>query len=147
VKKLSPKELITADKFILTHILFRKRLHQRFKERDIYPGQPAILHIINEFGVCSQKDICDKIMTSPASVAVSIRRMQNMGLIEKLTDEKDMRFNKIRLTEKGVEAHNYCRNELKALSDEMLDGFSENEKNEFDRMLVKMIENLSKEEQ
>ena len=45
--------------------------------------------------------------------------------------------------QKRREAHNYCRNELKALSMKCWTA-SARTKNEFDRMLVKMIENLSK---
>jgi len=143
---VSDRELLTVEKLFKVNILIRKHLHQHLAEREIYPGQPPILKIIDELGACSQKEICERVMISPASVAVSIRRMQSSGLIEKLTDEKDLRFNKIRLTEKGKEAHRYCRSQLERLSKIMTEGFDEADTKAFDCVINKMIDNLSKDE-
>ena len=141
---MSDRELLTVEKLFKVNILIRKHLHQHLAEREVYPGQPPILKIIDS-SACSQRRL-QRVMISPASVAVSIRRMQSSGLIEKLTDEKDLRFNKIRLTEKGKEAHRYCRSQLERLSKIMTEGFDEADTKAFDCVINKMIDNLSKDE-
>ena len=76
---------------------------QRAGLKDV--GHPYILKVLDESGdeglVVSQKKFAKKLMISPAAIAQSIKRMDKEGLITKITDEHDLRVNRIAITDKG----------------------------------------------
>ena len=50
-----------------------------------------------------------------ASVAVSVKRMQKSGLITKISDENDLRCNRIALTENGKQRTEYIHSQFDKL--------------------------------
>ena len=51
----------------------------------------------------SQCDIAANIGVSRASVGVSLRRMEKSGIVKRMINQKDSRYNLVSLTEKGLE--------------------------------------------
>lgn len=62
------------------------------------------------------KELSDGINVSPASVAVSVKRMQKSGLITKISDENDLRCNRIALTEMASSVPNIYTVSLTSLT-------------------------------
>ena len=67
------------------HYVVRRAL----KDSGVYFGQPPILDYLAKNGTGTQNEIAKALYVSPASVSVSLRRMQKAGLIEKAADETD----------------------------------------------------------
>lgn len=109
---------------------------------DIHPGQPPILKVIKELGNCNQCDIAKFLDTSPASVGVSIRRLEKCGLVKKEQDKNDTRSNSITLTEKGLDASNKAEDALKILTEKKLKGFSDEEIQEYISFLKRIYKNI-----
>lgn len=84
----------------------RYAMHKMLRDSGVYFGQPPVLDYLSEHGECSQKELSDGINVSPASVAVSVKRMQKSGLITKISDENDLRCNRIALTEMASSVRN-----------------------------------------
>lgn len=93
----------------------RYAMHKMLRDSGVYFGQPPVLDYLSEHGECSQKELSDGINVSPASVAVSVKRMQKSGLITKISDENDLRCNRIALTENGKQRTEYIHSQLTSL--------------------------------
>lgn len=109
----------------------------------VYRGQPPIMDYLTEHGESTQRDIADALRISPASVAVSVKRMVKAGLLEKTADENDLRFNKIKMTPKGKAVNRACCEEFGSIDRQMFTGFSEEELGQFSEYLRRIYDNLS----
>jgi len=87
------------DKAWLLKNLFVKRT----MGNRIHSKQFSMLKFIYEHPDCTQADIANFFHVSPASVAVSTKRLQKSELITKTVEEKNLRCKRIRLTERGNE--------------------------------------------
>ncbi len=123
--------------------VYRRRMREIMLAHGIYFGQPQILFALLGSGGSTQKEISEQLSVSQATVAVSIRRLLKGGFITKATDKKDLRRNRIELTEKGQEAAVACRNESDSLFTNMCAGFDTNEIKRMAEYFSRLSENLS----
>lgn len=118
-------------------------IHRALRDSDVYFGQPPILDALAERGVCTQNELAKTLNVSPASVAVSLRRMQKSGLIEKEADAEDLRRNFVRLTEKGKAQHAYIHKCFAEIDRKLYAGFTEEDMETLRNMLSRLCENLA----
>lgn len=108
-------------------------------------SQPQILFLLmnqaDEDGI-SQKRIADIIGITPSTVAISIKRMEKSGLVQKIADPNDLRYNHVKLTPKGRGFLDECINAFNAIDAKMFDGFSENDRDHLKTFFKCMIKNL-----
>lgn len=134
------KELMR--KIITLSILHRYYIQQNASAAGMYAGQPRLLEYLVNNGESFQKDIAAFLHVSPASVAVSIKRMEKNGLVSRTADSEDMRRNKVVITDSGRKAienfYNIC-NELDA---KVFNGLSAEELISLEAVLDKMNRNL-----
>lgn len=78
-------------------------LNNSLKELDINDSQLYILFEINRDSHINQEQIASRCNTDKGSIARSIKRLEDNGLIERVTDEHNRRQNIISLTKKGNE--------------------------------------------
>lgn len=90
----------------------------------------------------TQKELGDMIGISPATVAISIKRMEKAGILCKISDKKDLRRNIITLTQKGVEIADECSAAFGEIDKEMFKGFSQDERDQLKQFYLRMIGNL-----
>lgn len=111
---------------------------------NLHAGQPRILHTVADMDGASQKDIADKLQISPASLAMSIKRMCKAGLVEKVASETDLRTNKIKITPKGMQMHVDCMKACAQADQKMIEGLSEQEIEQFGDILSRIYNNMQK---
>ena len=102
----------------MTHLYYGKA-YAAMKELDVHPRQIPLLFILQKKEGMSQREICDEMKIKPPTVAVSIKRMEKAGLIEKMPDESEAK---------------------------VVEGFSEVEICLMKRFLKQMIANMEQEE-
>ena len=90
----------------------------------------------------SQKELAKQYHASAASIAVSLKKLEKGGYINRLVDRDDNRYNKIRLTEKGKEEVERSISFFEKTEEGMLSGFSEEEKKLFYQCIQKLSGNL-----
>jgi DNA-binding MarR family transcriptional regulator len=90
----------------------------------------------------SQKEIAQSLGVRPATVAVSLRRMEAHGLLHKVQDEQDLRRNHIVLTEKGRERLEGCVAAFKEIDRGMFQGFTQEERDALAGFYRRMRDNL-----
>lgn len=131
------------SRFVRLVRLYHRSSFEIFKETEIHPKQIPLLVILDETEGVSQKEISVKLETSAPTVAVSIKRLEKAGLVERRTDERDQRMSRIYLTAKGKEVIKSTKARLKETEKQIFQGFSESEICLMKRFFDQMIKNLS----
>lgn len=85
------------------------------------------MRVLSERPNATQRQIAEELHISPASIAVSVKRMEKSGMISRQTDVADARRNNLSLTEKGKELNSFAKNTFDSVDEAMLSGFSEEE--------------------
>ncbi len=122
------------------HSNHRNIIDKNFRENGIYFGQPPILKYLSENDNATQKEIADFLHISPPSVATSLKRMEDSGLVVRVADKKDARCNNLRLTEKGKKLSEYADNLFLNIDEATFSDFTEEEI----EILVKFLERMNK---
>ena len=122
----------------------RHDVHCRaLKDSGVYFGQPPILELLVKNGTCTQNELARALHVSPASVAVSLKRMQKSGLVKKAADESDLRCNRVSITDLGREQIGRIHACLDEIDHTMLAGFSAEELSALGSYLDRLCANLS----
>ena len=101
--------MLLESRFRKLNRIYRSSMRDNLLSHGLYFGQPPILYALLDAGACTQKEISEKLSISQATVAVSIRRLLKGGFITKAADVKDLRRNRIELTQMGRQAAQACR--------------------------------------
>lgn len=117
----------------IQHVLENHQLHF---------GQPRILHTILCLKSATQKEIAEAMNVSPASLSMSIKRMEKAGLLSKTRSQDDLRSNRIEVTESGRKIDETTKSAMITIDDRMLTGFTESELEQLTGYLNRMIDNF-----
>ena len=94
-----------------------------------------------------QRDIEKRFMISDASVSEILKLMEKNGLIERKPVERDGRLKKIVLTDKAIAMHDEVKASIDSVEREIDGLITEEERAEFDRIAMKLIEKLKQRKQ
>lgn len=123
------------------------RVHRRILEKEasrtgVYRGQHQILMYVSAHPNASQKEIADIQNVSPATVAVSLKKLEKAGYLERHMDEEDNRFKQIELTEKGKKTVETSREIFRNIEEIMLDGISIEDMSQMENVLEHIFNNF-----
>lgn len=128
------------------YLLRRSQFGKLAADLDIDMQQNPILEYVRENPMCTQVEIAKALAVSPASIALSTKRMQKAGLLKKEADEKDLRQNRLSVTQKGLETCERCKSIAHNLNHRMFQGFSEEEFALLENHLDRIMHNLSSDQ-
>lgn len=131
------------DAFHRYHCSHRNIVDARLREKGIYVGQPPILKYLSEHENATQKEIADFLHISAPSVATSLKRMEESGLVVRLENKKDARRNTVKLTKKGKELFLFAENTFMRIDDIAYKGFTEEEMDLMVTFFERMNKNLT----
>lgn len=134
------RELV--HELISISVIHRYRITKAASSVGLYFGQPGVLEYILQNDACSQKEIASAMHITPASAAISLKRMEKAELITRTPDEKDPRKNHISVTKKGENALREFRKICDTTDENMFNGFSEEEREELHKLLLRLHKNL-----
>lgn len=109
----------------------------------IYKGQQHILKALEETPGLTQNELAKKINVAKASITTSLNRMEKNGFVVRKKCKHDGRCNQIYITEKGIEANHGCSKEINELKKALFSKINDDELNEVNILLSKMIEGLN----
>ena len=134
--ELELKELgLRIDKLAL---LRRVTLGRIFQAHGLHFGQLRLLEYIIENDGCTQAEVAEYMGVSPASVALSTKRLSRAGMIEKRIDKDNLRRNVLRITPRGLEVTKRCRQEFDQYNERLFAGISPEEQ----KLLSDILGNL-----
>ena len=140
-EKLAPHELVRL--FIHTDKLHRSLIEQRMADLNLHRSQHIMLHCIKSFDTPpTQKDISKKLDISAATVAVTIKKLEQAGFITKETSDGDNRCNRVSITEKGDEILMRAKNIFDEVDSNMFSDLSSEQLSIFVEILEKVQSNL-----
>jgi DNA-binding MarR family transcriptional regulator len=138
--------MILVHQLIGFAIKHRKIMLNYLAETGVYHSQHRLLMEISHYPNVSQNDIARMMDVSAATIAVSLKKLEKEGYINKEMDEGDNRLNKITITEKGNRIVEQSRQIFESTDRKVFEGFTEEEKSTLSFLLQKLDANLGKME-
>lgn len=125
------------------------RLHRMVLERQlnrtgVFRSQHQLLMYICNNPYASQKEIARLHHVSPATVAVSLKKLEHGGYIKRVVDQNDNRFNQICITEKGKGVVDGSIRYFQTMEAQLFEGFATEELEKLQGYLSRMYENLNR---
>ena len=114
------------------------------KKFKLYVGQPAILFLLQEKSGRTQNELAKELGVSKATIGVSLRRMENAGLVNRITDLRDARCIRVSLTDRGMEMCGKCKDAFQQVHESMFDKLSSKNYDEAIELIGKMSDGLAK---
>lgn len=106
------------------------------------PGQPKLIHYLARCGPCSQKQLACYFEVDPAAVCRMLDSLEKGGFVLRRTGPNDRRTGLVELTDKGRAASAAWEDACRAMEQQMLQGFSAREADQFADYLRRARDNL-----
>lgn len=116
--------------------------HQVSNKFGLGKGQPPVLKYLSVNDGCKQSEIARMEHLTAATVTVMLQTMEKNGLIERKTDENDLRIMRVYITDKGREMLKNCDETIENMEKAIYEDFSDKELEEFGRLLEKKRDRL-----
>ena len=120
----------------------RKTVERRISALGIHPSQHHLLMYIAKNGACTQNSIAEAMEVSAATVAVSLKKLEKGGYIEKQNSPGDGRSNRIVLTSKGEDVVEQSKLLFEDVDENMFVSFTEEQQEKLYEFLEQIITNL-----
>lgn len=130
---------------MMLNLLRGRRLREETTGCGLHDGQLPVLECLITRPGCTQRQLAQRLVVTPASIAQSTKRLQRAGLIEKRVDKENLRCNQLYATESGVETALEYRRSFDKVDAETLRGFTEDEMKTLVALLDRMITNINHE--
>ena len=130
--------------FMKTDRLHRKAFESLVKRLGIHRSQHIMLMHLAKYSGISQTELAEHLEISTAAVAVTIKKLESGGYIEKKAAEKDSRYNSIVITERGREIISASEKYFSEIDGAMLEGIPQEMLETFVRCLEIMQNNLNR---
>ncbi len=130
------------DRFALFMRTHRRTMHRYFQSIGLFNGHPIMLFRIRQRPGLTQKELAEEMEISAASVAISVKRMEAAGLIERRRDETDARIIHLYLTPEGQKMDAACGKGRDFMIRTMYRDLTDEEKQTLYSLLEKMTDNL-----
>ena len=140
----------TESKKLIGKMIRANRLHRSYVEKitrdaGIHRSQHHILiYLMKATTPPSQKELAAAFEITPAAIAMSLKKMEQKGLIERITSPEDSRVNLIAISEKGKEIMESNKLLMEKTDRAMIDGVTDDEFVALSRVLDKFVANLLK---
>lgn len=133
--------------FIHTDRLHRKEVERFAAELGVHRSQHFVLmRIADAGGSASQKELAKRLEISPAALAVTLKKLESGGYLEKKPTENDSRLNEVMLTDKGWEVRHLSEEKFSRIDEQMFNGFTDEELETLVSFLKRMQSNLRAED-
>ena len=111
------------------HLMHMRKIYvqDHTGEEEAYPGQYPILAYVADHEGCTQVEVAEAMMISPSSVALSTKRLQKMGLLEKQIDENNLRCKHLSVTEEGWRTARRFHEAHMMFDETAMEGFTDEE--------------------
>ncbi len=107
------------------------RFHQTLSGFGLGKGQPPILKYLSMNDGCKQSEIAQREHITAATTTVMLQTMEKNGLIERRSDQKDLRIMRVYITEYGREVLKKSDEAIERMELEIYEGFTDEEIEKF----------------
>lgn len=122
--------------------LFHEELKKRICDDPKMVTYRPILRALRLHNGCNQLEIVKYTMYKAPTISITLKNMEQDGLIYRKVSDTDKRNINIFLTEKGSYQNERIHTVLEALKEEMLSEFSDEKINEIKEVLLKIVNKM-----
>jgi DNA-binding MarR family transcriptional regulator len=141
-ENMSPEKRCVGA-LIRTNRAHKSMIEKYVDQTGIHRSQHHLLMILARSPkIPSQKELAEKLNISPAAVAVTLKKLEKLGYIERCAAESDNRYNEIRISPKGKELLEDTRNMFEKLDKAVFEGFSSEDLDRFLGYMNKIQQNI-----
>jgi DNA-binding MarR family transcriptional regulator len=147
-KDLEKKVKLREAGFLMTKIrklsekVFAKILRD-FNVTELTPAQGRVMFPLWQEDNISFKDLKNKTLLSKATLSYMLDKLEEAGFIERVQEVSDKRTINIRLVEKDSNIEEKFTRVSNKMKDIYYDGFTEEEIDDFENYLIRLLENVS----
>ncbi len=127
------------------HIMRRNMIAADLGSDQVQFSQMPIIRYVKKNENCTQIEISDALNVSPASVALSTKRLEKAGVIKKTVDPNNLRCKRINLTELGEKIIEDTRQSFDSADIKIFGSLTDEEREDLCRILDKILDNLEQE--
>lgn len=124
--------------------LVRKSFNEVVAQQGLFSGQQDILFALVENEGITQSSLASQMNVAPATISVSVKRMEKNGFIIKKQDELDARIIRLYPTEKARLVPERIHAHMEALEKSICSGMTQEETEQLSDLLDLAINNLKK---
>ena len=125
-----------------THIVFKKKILHGLSGLGLKASQPKVLYYIFLNEGCSQKELSQNCNEETATLSTVLSNLERKKLIIRTPNNDDRRAYKIYPTDEGRKVMELIDDEVKKAMEEALEGFTEDEVNQFSDYIDRVYKNL-----
>ncbi len=103
-----------------------------------FHGQMRILSLLKERGTVTQRLLADLLDRRPATLSVQLDDMEKLGYVKRVKRSDDKRNIDVSLTDDGLKVAQVADNERKRIAESHFSILTEEERNTFARLLLKL---------
>ncbi len=120
--------------------LVRLKLLEKFKDNnvDLTMEHFTMLHYINQNGSLTQQDMADHFLRDKSIILRQVNSLLDHDYVKRMKDEDDKRKKNLILTDKGLKILQFSKELAHEVSDELLQGVSEEELTHFEAVIAKI---------
>ena len=137
------EKILLSIRYHRMHHLFFQCISKALGNPFVHPGQSGLLSCLLDKGSISQGELCRTLKVSAAAVAVSLRRLEQQGMIMRLKNPSDLREKLLRLTPLGIQTAKAIRSSMIRVQEQAVQGFSAEEMECLMHYLTRITDNLS----
>jgi len=123
----------------------KSHLESRLLAYGVHAGQQFILECLWREDGLTPGELAQRIGVETPTVTRAAQRMEVTGLVRRMPDAEDARLVRVFLTERGREVQRLLPALLRAATEEVLAGLTQEERTELVRLLKRVQKNLVKE--
>lgn len=120
----------------------RGALRPHLGELSLGTGQPKVLGYLIRSGPSRQRQLAEYCEVDPAAISRMLDSLQKGGFVIRQTDEQNRRCEQIVITQRGREAYETWQGFCGEMEEQMLAGFTEQERAQFADYLARAYRNL-----
>ena len=117
------------------------QVEERLAKYGLVKGQAQLLLIIRDNEDCTQKDLANYFNVKYSSMSERLNKLENLGYIERVQDDDNLKYKRIAITSEGKTAAVQCRRILNDIENKLFDGVSAKDVAVFEKTLKRIVEN------
>ena len=145
---MSQERVSESINFLLAQVC---RLHYSMartllEEFGLFRGQPPLLFALWEKEGHTHSELAEHLHVQPATITKMVKRMERVGFVGRRQDVEDQRVSRVYLTDAGRSIRDAVEGVLRELKEQTFAGFSSEECALLNRFLLRIRNNLMREE-
>lgn len=129
--------------FVMKYTSIKRRIAASYlKDKGLNAFESIILSIVYKNKSCTQEKIGEITMSDGASIARSLKKLENYGYVLRKPDPENGRRKIVKITEKGEKLYDKIRRAFRASNEVMFKGVTSEEQTQLESILEKVYKNL-----